>query len=443
MHKRNRPKVRVRTVTATRAAILATVLLAGACSYVEADGSGRPERSPATAPTTTIAADEGLACGAGDDGPTTDRAPAELLAELSHVLDDPRWAAVDHSISVWIDGHGEVVDRHADRLLVPASNQKLFTAIGAYLLLDLDSRFTTSVHHGGERLTLVAGGDPTLRSTGTHSLAELARQVRASGITTTDVLSVDESYFESRRDAVGWQEWHIPDYVGPLSALTVDDNRGRTDESFLADPASAHLERFRDALIAAGVDAAGATIELPPDDPGRLVASVASAPLGDLVADMLLRSDNETAEAVLREIGGGSTAAGIVRVDDALDVLCTGRRGQSGDGSGLSRANLRSAREWRALLQEARSRPWGDRFRSALPVAGRTGTLARRLGGVGVAGVVEAKTGSIIGGRALSGYATRTDGRTVVFSIIVNGEPGAAAAAVSVIDDLVVAAVTG
>jgi D-alanyl-D-alanine carboxypeptidase/D-alanyl-D-alanine-endopeptidase (penicillin-binding protein 4) len=101
--------------------------------------------------------------------------------------------------------------------------------------------------------------------------------------------------------------------------------------------------------------------------------------------------------------------------------------GADDDGSGLSRANGRSAREWRLLLQAARSQPWWPQLHDALPVAGRTGTLAPRFRGTAAEGSVRAKTGTIIGGIALSGFGTTAGGRGFVFSVLVNGDGSGAA----------------
>jgi D-alanyl-D-alanine carboxypeptidase/D-alanyl-D-alanine-endopeptidase (penicillin-binding protein 4) len=158
---------------------------------------------------------------------------------------------------------------------------------------------------------------------------------------------------------------------------------------------------------------------------------------------MLLHSDNEIAEALVRVIGDGSTDTGLARIATALDPWCLHLAGAAGDGSGLSREDRRSAREWRRLLQVAREQPWSDELWAGLPVAGRSGTLGGRLTGPATNGQVMAKTGTIIGGSALSGYASTPDGRQVVFSIIVNGEPGAITRAVAAIDRLVVAVAAG
>jgi D-alanyl-D-alanine carboxypeptidase/D-alanyl-D-alanine-endopeptidase (penicillin-binding protein 4) len=148
------------------------------------------------------------------------------------------------------------------------------------------------------------------------------------------------------------------------------------------------------------------------------------------------------AEELLREVGRstgapGSTPGGLQTTRAALAPLCVPIAGTDDDGSGLSRANGRSAREWRQLLQAARTRPWWPQLNDSLPVAGRTGTLASRFLGSPAEGSVRAKTGTIIGGIALSGYGTTTGGRGVVFSVLVNGDGSGAAQAP--LDELIAA----
>ncbi len=72
-----------------------------------------------------------------------------------------------------------------------------------------------------------------------------------------------------------------------------------------------------------------------------------------------------------------------------------------------------------------------------MPVAGETGTLATRFRGTAAQHRVEAKTGTIIGGGALTGVIHASSGRDVVFSYLVNG--ASAPAAVAALDRLVVA----
>lgn len=368
-----------------------------------------------------------------------------MSAVIEAELDDPRWAAVDASLSIWVEGYGEVAALEPDARLLPASNQKLLTAIGTHLLLDPDLRFVTEVlvEPDGD-LVIVAGGDPTLADRGSHSLDALARTVTESGVGQVGDVVVDAERYERRPNLPGWQAWQMPTYVGPLSALMVDDNRFRTDRGYLLDPTAGNGARFADHLVANGVTITGVVRQGTAGADATVLATTSSAPVRDLLGSMLTASHNVTAESLVREIGvsaadEGSTAAGLAAIDAALATYCLDLKGSSGDGSGLSRDNLRSAREWRRLLQVVRAEPWFGDFVGELAVAGRTGTLARRLTDPATAGNVVAKTGSIIGGRALSGYATTAGGRAVVFSMVVNGDRSGDA--VGAIDTLISAVV--
>ncbi len=367
--------------------------------------------------------------------------PAPWARRVFAALSDPAWSGVERSISIWVEGHGEIVAVEPDLALLPASNEKVLTAVGARLLLDPAARFHTEVRISGADLVLVAGGDPSLRTTGPHSLGALAAQVRAAGIAEVATVQVDASRFEPATTARGWQDWQVPTYVGPMSALVVDDNRSRSDAAYLADPALGNGEAFVAALRSAGVRVGGGVTHGVSAPSMPVVAALDSPTVAELSHDMLLRSDNEIAESLVRTIGDGRTELGTDRIAAALAPWCLHLGGDVADGSGLSREDRRSARDWRRVLQVALEQPWATDVWSGLPVAGRTGTLSGRLTGPATNGNVTAKTGTIIGGSALSGYATTADGRRVVFSIVVNGEPAAAARAVGAIDRLVAAVV--
>jgi serine-type D-Ala-D-Ala carboxypeptidase/endopeptidase (penicillin-binding protein 4) len=60
-------------------------------------------------------------------------------------------------------------------------------------------------------------------------------------------------------------------------------------------------------------------------------------------------------------------------------------------------------------------------FRSALPLAGVSGTLANQLKDTAAAGRVWAKTGSMSNVRSLSGYLMTLDNEPIVFSFIATG----------------------
>jgi D-alanyl-D-alanine carboxypeptidase/D-alanyl-D-alanine-endopeptidase (penicillin-binding protein 4) len=144
---------------------------------------------------------------------------------------------------------------------------------------------------------------------------------------------------------------------------------------------------------------------------------------------MLQWSDNQIADMLVKRVGAAGTGHGSIEAGDAatreaVAPLCVALNGATDDGSGLSRGNARSARELRELVQAAsRSAPWWPVLYDGLPVAGRSGTLAARLRETAADGNLRAKTGTIIGGAALTGVGTTAGGRAFVFSVIVNG-PG-------------------
>ena len=193
----------------------------------------------------------------------------------------------------------------------------------------------------------------------------------------------------------------------------------------MAEPALANAELVRRALSARGIAVTGPTGYATMPATGAAVATLPSATIAELVRDMLQRSDNQIADLLLKEVGFatvglGSLPNGAAATAEALSSLCVPLYGRVDDGSGLSRGNVRSAREWRTILQAARDEAWWPAFADGLPVAGRTGTLAGRFRGTAAEGNVRAKTGTIIGGSALVGL--RHDGQWSALRVLGGGE---------------------
>jgi D-alanyl-D-alanine carboxypeptidase/D-alanyl-D-alanine-endopeptidase (penicillin-binding protein 4) len=90
------------------------------------------------------------------------------------------------------------------------------------------------------------------------------------------------------------------------------------------------------------------------------------------------------------------------------------------DGSGLSRADRTTAQQVVRLLDRMNGQDTAATWRASLPVAGQTGTLRTRMRRTAAAGRCSAKTGTLIGVSALSGYCTTTGGRNVAFSFLEN-----------------------
>ena len=135
-------------------------------------------------------------------------------------------------------------------------------------------------------------------------------------------------------------------------------------------------------------------------------------------------SNNYYAETLIKLLGArfggsGSTAAGAAVVKQF--ARSEGSYVHAVDGSGLTRSGKASTAEVARFLQAVRAEPYGEDFVDSLAVAGREGTVADRMGGTAAAGRCRLKTGTLTGVSALSGYCFNQSGRTMIFSILMNG----------------------
>ena len=143
-------------------------------------------------------------------------------------------------------------------------------------------------------------------------------------------------------------------------------------------------------------------------------------------------SDNLAAETMLKSIGArktgkpGSAHDGIHFVNEFLATAGIDTNAIAiGDGSGLSRYDLTSPAAVIGLLKHM----YADTvnfpvYYHTLPIAGVDGTIGRRMQGTLAAGNLRAKTGTLSGVTALSGYVKTLDGEWLAFSILMQHYPG-------------------
>jgi D-alanyl-D-alanine carboxypeptidase/D-alanyl-D-alanine-endopeptidase (penicillin-binding protein 4) len=187
-------------------------------------------------------------------------------------------------------------------------------------------------------------------------------------------------------------------------------------------PTQFFVNALRATLIAEGIQVSKGALDIDdaspkPDRSGaRTLATRRSPPLAQLATSMMKVSQNQYAELLLKTLGGRQALGDRLRLlgipDDSYIIA---------DGSGLSRYDFVTEEALVKLLQLFHDRPADAApFTATLPVAGRDGTLARRLTGTPAEGRVRAKSGSIDNVRALSGYVDTAGGDTLVFSMIAN-----------------------
>ena len=327
---------------------------------------------------------------------------------------------------------------NSTKAYIPASSTKIITAAVALEVLKTDFSYTTKVHGVVDAtgtapdLYFVGGGDPLLvrneyvasekyPTTSGTSLEKLADSLVASGLRRVagSVVGVDSRYDDKRFVDVWPQDFHFTE-AGPLGALMVDDGVVLGQATKPDDPAVAAATELQNLLNARGVlfGALPRRDVLPSDVPE--IASIQSAPLTSVIQEMLVNSDNNTAELLLKEIGfatsaTGSTAAGLTAVLEQLTKWKIEKDVQLFDGSGLASDGRISCDVFMSLL---------NTFSATLPglmaIAGETGTIRDTFDGTSVAGKLRGKTGTLNGVKALVGYLPVTNSGPVTFSLLMN-----------------------
>jgi D-alanyl-D-alanine carboxypeptidase/D-alanyl-D-alanine-endopeptidase (penicillin-binding protein 4) len=173
------------------------------------------------------------------------------------------------------------------------------------------------------------------------------------------------------------------------------------------------------------------------------IARLEAPPLIEAVNDVSRDSDNLAAELLLRHIaraqGGDGSEDGLEAISLMLEQAGIGRvEVELFDGSGLTPYNRITPAATVKFLTWAAAQPWGDAFRETLPVGGETGSLARRFRGTALQGRIFAKTGTVQGVNALSGYMIAASGETLVFSVIANDRPADAPSVLPLIDRMLI-----
>lgn len=165
------------------------------------------------------------------------------------------------------------------------------------------------------------------------------------------------------------------------------------------------------------LDAAGET------NAPATATKVYSRPLDSLLKPLMHRSDNFYAEQALLMVGKGlhqsfddkKTIAYLL----ANDLSDLAQKPTWVDGSGLSRYNLFTSENFTSILHKMYKAYSFERLQNIFPTGGEAGgTLSSNYKNLN--GKIFAKTGTLSGQVALSGYLITKKGKTLIFSVLVN-----------------------
>ncbi len=357
-------------------------------------------------------------------------------------------------VAVSVDGV-PVGATNADVPVIPASAQKIIVAGVALDALGADFRYVTTADAvaapadgaiAGD-LYLVGGGDPLLTTdwyptsnlerypvTTPTRLEELADDLVAQGVTSIGGNVVgDGSRYDDEWYAPGWGDGVAGLDAGPYDALLVNDARVLGDPERSGDPVLAAAREFTRLLQDRGISIGGepATGTAPAESVE--LAAVESAPLSDVVAEMLANSDNNTAELMLKEIGLDASGAGTREAGAAAALaalsgweIATDQLVIS-DGSGLSPSNRLTCAALQTVLASDET---ADIIAAGLPIAAESGTLSDAFVDHSLAGNLLGKTGTLNNPpfnvdppavKALAGYVPVDGGSMVEYALVLNG----------------------
>lgn len=400
--------------------------------------------------------------------------PARQVSRTARetVLQDEALKAAHVGISIYDPGTGKwLYNYQGDKYFVPASNTKIPTCYAAMKYLG-DSLVGLRYMMAGDEVLLEPAGDPTflhpeyprqpllsfLQSTNKKlslSLANWDDQPWGNGWSWNDYsesymaersalplygnvvrfsaplngLKVVPAYFTRYTTPDSAQvAHHYPSNVRRELAANLFRIEARSErESSVEAPFYTHNSELVSILLS---DTLHRRVERNDQKLDRRVAlTVRSQPTDSMLRPMMYRSDNFYAEQSLlmvsNEVLGVMNDARIIDTLLKTDLKDLPHHPRWVDGSGLSRYNLFTPQDLVVILDKMQREFGMERIKTVFPTGG-TGTLGsyyREL-----AGQVYAKTGTLSGVVALSGYLYTRQDKLLIYSVLVNNHQASATA---------------
>ena len=379
-------------------------------------------------------------------------------------------------LSVRVDDRS-VFQSQSNVNLVPASLMKIVTSAAALEVMRPTEVYKTEVFVRTDAMTsatdgvlrgdvyLVGQGDPVLSTpryigrfpelVAHTDITRLGDRVFATlavhGITRVEgrVVGDDTWFIDQERDytkqfpdesaeAIWKHSFVTHNSVGPLSGLLLNDgfsfysgstsSAGRTRNVRAVDPAQHAASVFDDLLEARGmvISKRPASGMAPSAAVRTSLGSIESPPLSEILVRILSRSDNTTAEMLLKEIGrrtAGSTRSSAVESVQEIMRQKLGPLAEGlviADGSGLSSHNRLTCAAIVELLSQAGP---GSPLVEGLSVVGERGTLRwcrPAVAGQDQHNAIRGKTGTLLQSTALAGITVAASGEILTFAMMAN-----------------------
>ena len=449
-------------------------------------------------------------CAVNRHAPQISPPASEFATQIDYILSAPELETAHTGILIQSAETGEILyQKNANKLFMPASNEKIPTSAAALLNFGPNFRYQTSVFYSGViedsilkgDLIVVGSGDPTFsfrffeNEDSCFVFQNWADSLLSHGISKIDgrIFGIDDA-FDEEEIGFGWSVNNLSySYSAQIGALTFNENkarlviradsngeniqykvfpdlgyieidsqlefdaeetdvfverilgsnkitvqgtiqpgRGYVEKISIHDPTVYFLSGLKKELIQLGIDVTGEVIDADVivDKSTilnqQLLFTVESMPFAEVLTVLMKESQNLYAESFVKLLGhqfgsGGSFDEGRKILEQTLVRFGLEEDSYSFmDGSGLCRYNYISPAYLVKIFRRMYFHPYGKVYWNCLTIAGIDGTLRNRLKGTVAQGKIVGKTGTISNVRCLSGYATTTDGETLVFSTMFN-----------------------
>jgi len=153
---------------------------------------------------------------------------SNLAQEIDAIINQPETAKATWGIVVKeINSSDNIYQLNSDKLLIPASNAKLFSTAGVLLKLGADFQIKTPVYLQQKvekefNLIVIGKGDPSLDS---KKLELLAEKLNEKGINRIDQLTIIDGYLAESKINDSWEYSDIYYYYAvPVNSLILNEN---------------------------------------------------------------------------------------------------------------------------------------------------------------------------------------------------------------------------
>ncbi len=393
--------------------------------------------------------------------------PSKQIGRLakSNILNNSAFAAAHTGISIYEPETQKYwYNYQGDKYFVPASNTKLPTCYAAMKYLG-DSISGMRYQQLNDTLFISPTGDPTFLQTDFKD-QRVYDLLRNNGKT----IALNDALWQEERWGNGWA-WndYAEDYMAERSAMPIYGNLARfkdtlknihvipsffsnrisadTSQGLVAGEALIRRELSSNTFFLTRKDSAFNNIDVPfytsdslllklledtlhknvyknhiQGFPGSTYEKeIYSQPTDSLLRIMMHRSDNFFAEQSLLMVS--RKLLGVMNDEKVIDTLLKTdfidlpQKPGWADGSGLSRYNLFTPQDFVSILNKMKNDFGLERIKNILPTGG-TGTLNNYYRAD--SGYIFAKTGTLSGVVALSGFLITKKNKLLIFSVLVN-----------------------